>query len=65
MDNNKLTDDLINAVLKMRHFQNCYFKYGRSSFNLKEAMKYEKKVDAILDEITQKKINKPQQQNLF
>ena len=62
---NKLNEDFLNAVSKMRHFQNCYFKYGRSSFNLKEAMKWEKKVDAILAEISPKQTTKPQQQNLF
>lgn len=58
MDKNKLNEDFLNAVSKMRHFQHCYFKFGRSSFNLKEAMKWEKKVDALLTELTQiKKTN--------
>lgn len=38
---------LINAVLNMRHYQREYFK-TRSKFCLREALKFEKKVDALL-----------------
>lgn len=58
-------NQLANQVYGMRHYQRLYFKH-HASLDRTKAMRYEKKVDELIErELKERKKNEPQQPGLF